>query len=495
MIHTTRTLALLAALAVLATACGQKEGVHVSLQGGGQPAPVQDVAGDEFAADDLATDEFAADGFTADEFGDELADGTGSGEVEGGLPDPGTGAAPSGGQPQPQAPTGNQTQAQPPSGGGQQPPPPAGGEQPPPSGGEQPPANPNDTVGVGDDRLVVGVHAPLSGAAPLPQTEFERGRQQYWTHVGPVDGRQVQVEVRDDQYNPSRATSVCNELIQRTQVFVLIGGGGADQIAACARTAAQQGVPYLSAGVDEGNLRSLRNYFAMSMSYPQQAPLVAQMIDARYRPSDNRVAIVRDRTPSFNNAINRLQEELQARGLQPQVIQYTNGPGTAQAVSGFQVAFGIMAPSDFVQIVRSPGGMNPQWVGMGITMGLNTVSGTACQGGNPYKGTFLSPFPGLNVIDSLDPEFRRAGGQGDIELALWGLNKNLHEVLKKMGGTVTRSNFIRTLETNVIETNVYPTLRHTPDNHFGASTAHVLEANCGTGQYETKPGDTFVSGF
>jgi branched-chain amino acid transport system substrate-binding protein len=97
--------------------------------------------------------------------------------------------------------------------------------------------------------------------------------------VGKVAGRDVRVIVRDDQYNPSRATSVCNQMIQQDQVFLLVGGGGADQIAACARTAAQQGVPYLSAGVDEGALRQLPNYFALSLSYPQQAPLIAQYID------------------------------------------------------------------------------------------------------------------------------------------------------------------------------------------------------------------------
>jgi hypothetical protein len=66
-----------------------------------------------------------------------------------------------------------------------------------------------------------------------------------------------------------------------------------------------------------------------------------------------------------------------------------------------------MAPSQFVQIVRSPGGANPQWVGVGITMGLNTVASAACAGGTNYKGHFLSPFPGLNVIDELDPRSAR----------------------------------------------------------------------------------------
>jgi branched-chain amino acid transport system substrate-binding protein len=377
-----------------------------------------------------------------------------------------------------------------------------GGGEPAPSGGGggdgggQQPAGPNDTVGVSADTITLGVHAPLSGAAPLPQTSFDAGREQYWKHGNKqVAGRSVRVIVRDDGYNPSRATSVCNQMIQQDKVFLLVGGGGADQIAACARTAAQQGVPYLSAGVDEGALRQLPNYFALSMSYVQQAPLLAEYINKNLKPGDGRVALVRDRTPGFNNVVNRMQEELQKRGMQPTVIQFQNGPSTAQAVSGYDTAFVIMAPSQFVQLVRSPGGANPQWAGVGITMGLNTVSGAACEGGNPYKGHFLSPFPGLNVIDSLDRDFRAAGGTDDVMLALWGLNKTIHEVLKKMGDNITRSNFIRTLQSQRIETNVYPALQHTSDNHFGASTAHLLIANCRSGEYETPQGGTFVSSF
>jgi branched-chain amino acid transport system substrate-binding protein len=310
-----------------------------------------------------------------------------------------------------------------------------------------------------------------------------------------VAGRTVQVIVRDDTFNPSTATRVCNQMIQQDQVFILVGGGGADQIAACARTAAQQGVPYLSAGVDEGPLRQLPNYFALSMSYVQQAPLIAQYIASNRRPEDGRVAIVRDRTPSYNNVVARLQQELQGKGLQSEVIQFSSAAGTAQAVSRFQTAFVIMSPSQFVQLVRSPGGNSPHWVGVGITMGLNTVANAACAGGNNYRGDFLSPFPGLNAIDSLDSGFRQAGGQDDIQLALWGLNKTIHEVFKKLGNDIGRAAFVNALETNEIRTNVYPALRHRPDNHFGANTAHLLQVNCSRGQYETPSGGTFVSSF
>ncbi|HWH33312.1 MAG TPA: ABC transporter substrate-binding protein [Egibacteraceae bacterium] len=137
----------------------------------------------------------------------------------------------------------------------------------------------------------------------MPQTSFATGKDLYWRHIGKVHGRTVEVFLVNDEYNPSRATSVCNDLIQREKVYVLIGGAGTDQISACARTAATQGVPYLSAGVDETQVRSLKNYFALSMTYIQQAPMLIQWVKKHSPPPNGKFGILRDRTPGFNAVV------------------------------------------------------------------------------------------------------------------------------------------------------------------------------------------------
>jgi hypothetical protein len=59
------------------------------------------------------------------------------------------------------------------------------------------------------DTITIGIHAPLTGAAPLKQTSFESGKELYWENGNggkPVEiyGRQVRVVFRDDQYFPTR---------------------------------------------------------------------------------------------------------------------------------------------------------------------------------------------------------------------------------------------------------------------------------------------------
>ena len=471
-----RSMALVVLLAMLAVACGQKEGVHnVGLTGdgggGGEFGGGEVVAGgDDGTAAVDGTDGFGTDPGAG---GTDTSGGT-TGGTSGGTTG-GTSGGTSGGT------TGGTSGG---TGGG-------GPSGPAPGGG--------DTTGITAETIKIGVHAPLTGAAPLPQSSFVAGKDQYWKHIGKVHGRNVEVVIVDDQYNPSRATSVCNELIQKEKVYLLVGGGGTDQISACARVAAQQGVPYLSAGVDEGQLRKLKNYFALGMSYLQQAPLLIQWIKKNSPPPNNKLAIMRDRTPGFNGVVAKVAELGKAAGYEVLIRQFQNGPSDASWLTqnDIKVAFPIMAPSSFVQIVRSPGGTIDQWAGIGITMGLNTVASTACQGNPAYSGSmFFSPAPGLNVIDQLDPNFRKAGGTDDIHLLLWGLNKDIHAVFQKMQpGNLSRQAFIQAFENNVIDTKVYPVLKHTPQNHFGAQDVHVLIANCQTSQYETPPDGIHRSSF
>jgi branched-chain amino acid transport system substrate-binding protein len=492
-----RILALIACCALLA-ACGQKEGVHsgrqVGFTGGGAADPAFDTADDGFGELD---DTFDADGDGApdvamvDDGFDDLggngqpADGGGAdaqpAQTSGGSAAPAGGGGGGGGG-EAAAPAGGSGPAEGGNGGG--------GDVTASGAGAEPTGG--DSTGVTADLIKIGVHAPITGAAPIPQQSVEAARQQYWDANGPVHGRNVEVIIRDDQYNPSRATSVCNELIQRQQVFLLAGVGGVDQIAACARTAAQQGVPYLSAGTVEGALRQLPNYFSVSMSYKQQATLVMQWVQRNSPPSNGKFAILRDRTPNFGEVVNEMERLAKAAGYEVLVHQVSNAPSAAQwlAQNQIEVAFPIMAPSLWVQIVNSPGGSIKQWIGVGPTMGLNSVASASCP--SIDGAVFFSSWSGLNQTDKLDPGFRRAGGGDDIMWASWGQNKAMATVFEGVGPNLTREAFINYLRTNEVKTGVVPTLRHSAENNFGVSEQHMLVADCGKREFVTPDEGLFV---
>src|SRR3954468_10106555 len=63
-----------------------------------------------------------------------------------------------------------------------------------------------DRTGVTATSIRIGIQATVTGAAPLPQNAFDKGKDLYWKYIaekGGVFGRNVEVLVRDDQFNTS----------------------------------------------------------------------------------------------------------------------------------------------------------------------------------------------------------------------------------------------------------------------------------------------------
>lgn len=468
-------LALAAMMAMLTVACGQKPGVHEQVVGAGGTTE-----------GGLTGDGAAGLGGGGETGG---ADGTGGG----GGTAAGGGTTAGGG-------TGGATQ-----GGGN-----GGGSA------AAAPSGPADRTGVADDSITVGIHAPVTGAAPFPADAFALGRDVYWTWSGApkVHGRSVKVLFEDDQYSPVTARDRCRKMAEQQSAFLLIGGGGTDQIQACAQYAASRQIPYLSAGVTEIGISNLPNYFALSMSYAQQGELLWQLIskDSRLSGSTNNVAMIRTDTPNFDDAHEAFVQAAQRRGKNlvydrtlpknPSQNDYNQAALELNSADA-QVVYVLVAPTHYVQLTaRLAPGYRPWWMGVGITMGLNAVLETGCNTSNNAidKALFFSPFPGLDKIDELDPDYRRAYRQknngaepDDIGLALWGLHKTLHEMLKNAGQDLSRQSFTAKTQTGSFSTNVYPPLKYTPEDHFGSSQVHLLKANCSSGQYVTEK--TFVGGF
>jgi ABC-type branched-subunit amino acid transport system substrate-binding protein len=511
-----RTIAASAALAFALTACGQKPGVHVE-NGVGDPlaqAPVADQApsdgGQATAAPaDSAIDTggVAADpGTTGDGNGADAATTTSPGATGGTDPN-GGGSTPS--------------QNDPGSGGTQQDP---GGDGDPqqPSGNdpaptdEQRPVTGDDRTGVTDDKITIATHAPVTGAAPLPTTSFEKSSDLYWRakfdQGGTVLGRtEVELLFRDDKYDPNSARQVCRELAQKA--FTLTGGGGTDQIQACGQFAGVAEVPYFSAGVTEAGLRENPWYFAASMSYKQQGPLLAQMVK-KFFPGKKVAAIVTD-TPNFDDAVEGWETGVQQSGLDyTRTLRHPKGDtswynafASELQSSGVEVIYILSSPVDYIRFAQqaSQGGYHPQYVGVGISMGLNAVLGSGCAepGTQVDEGMFFSPFPGLDYGRANVPEFFEAGEKynaptDDIALGLWGTNAVFDQLLSRYGqiygNDLTREDFRDMVEQQTdIKTKVFPTLSYSPQNHFGSQSAHLLKANCSIGEYETVA--SFVNAF
>lgn len=486
-----RLLALVATLVMVAASCGQKPGV--SLSAGGV------AAGDASSDLDL--------GPVPTEPGQEpLA------PEEPGAPVPGpeAGAAPTtpGAGPGPTA-GGTGTTAPKPAG------PAPAGPAPAPA-----PATKQDRTGIDDAKkeIVIGIHAPVTGAAPIEQKTFENGREVYWQFVrdngGILGGYNVRVVFRDDQFSPTVARQKCQEMVENEKVFLLIGGAGADQITSCARYAESVGVPYLSAGVNTEGLEGLKNYFAVSMTYAQQAPLLAGLIKNRIGKTNVGLAVLD--TPDFVDARKAAVAAIGAAGgkvVADEKIPKTAGKNETDATAanlakaGAEVVYVLTSPTiflNFTKSIRTQVGYDPDLVGPGITNGLNLVATAGCP--DVAKSQFLSPFPQLDVIDSLDPDYRRTyqakvrnQQPDDIGIALWGINKVTRMMLEASaanGAELSRQKLLAGITSGrEFKTNVFPPVRYSAADHFGARQAHLLRADCTALPPSFKTAAQFASGF
>src|SRR5206468_2062146 len=310
------------------------------------------------------------------------------------------------------------------------------------------------TPGITASTVNIGLHAPLTGTGtPFPNSSFQAGAGIFWQQPGhTVCGRKVQVEFKDDTYTPAGARNVCSQMAKRD--YLVIGGGGTDQIQACATDPDIQrlGVPYLSAGVTDNGLTGLSNYFAVSLTYAQQGTLVLQNAKNQgiANPAPSKVAsdnvkgknaewaIVTAQSPNFAGARDGMEAALRSAGIPYKDYQVDqNGRYQAAATQfGQQLAL------------------------------------------NGFKTIFVDAAPGY---DKATADCKKAynGSYDDIEWALWGLSESLWSLLKDASADLTRQNFIASTEHATIPGSVYPPVDFSHHGgHFGGTGAYVQKVNC-----------------
>lgn len=366
-----------------------------------------------------------------------------------------------------------------------------------------------NSTGVEDKVIRIGIHAPITGAAPVPAPSFDKGKDLYWKWLANNDqsihGRTVQVFGHNDEFDPSVAVQECQEMVEEEKVFLIIGVAGADQIARCAQYANSVGVPYISAGVTESGVNTLGTYFAIWASYKQQAPLLVEYMTSKLGAKGEKNGMVYFNTPGFLDGRAAWEAEMDDAGASVdymRAVPKNAGQTDAQAVATdlcqqqIKNVNVLTSPTFFIQLAAAAERQcDLQYVGVGLTMTIDTVASAACANNSSIDGArFLSPFPAYVDSNRFDPNFRKAGGSDDIQFGLWGMSKILHKMLLKPGENLTRERFIWHVQRmGKIATGVLPDVQFSPTDHFGGSEMHLNRADCGRRVWTTEI--PFFGGF
>ncbi|MFN2595037.1 MAG: ABC transporter substrate-binding protein [Actinomycetota bacterium] len=375
----------------------------------------------------------------------------------------------------------------------------AGGTGPESSGLGGPPSGGNST-GVDSDTIRIGLHVPITGAAPVPTSSFNKGKDLYWRWLDQnnikIGGRSVQVFAMNDGFDASRAASVCKEMVQKDHVFILIGFSGSDEETACARYAESVGVPYISGGSTETGLNDMPGYFTLWETYEQAAPLLAGEIVHDLNGKGVVNGMVRYDDPNLIGPRNAFVSSMRALGADVQFERTitsesntTDAAALAQALKqeNVQNVYMLVSPFFWLQVAHAAAqqGYFPTWLVM--DEGEEQLLQGGCENNAINNARALHMVPAYVDADKYDPDFHKAGGSDDIQWIIWGLSKVIGKMLSLPGRNLTRERFAWYLEHDrALSTGVVPQLSFSPENHFGGQAMHLLRADCQAGHWVTQ---------
>ncbi len=373
-----------------------------------------------------------------------------------------------------------------------------------------------DATGITATDINIGLHAPLTGTGtPFPNSSFVEGSKIFWKNPAhKVCGRNVNIDFEDDTYTPDGANKVCSAFASTK--FLVLGGAGTDQIQACATNTdmTRAGVPYLSAGVTENGLTGLGNYFAGSLTYRQQGPLLvtaanqngyakpAASIDNADNGGKAQWAIVTGASGNFTDARDGITKALDAAGIKYKVFPVDQSGnyqaaatqlGTTLALSGYKSVYTLTAPGYWVYMIggfygQSPTGNGVAWTGPGVSFSDFLVAQLVCSGSkNQISGHayYLAPNTGLDRATAEFKSDAAADGQAgdDIQWGLYGLDQSVFNALNATAKTgLTRQNFIAALQQQSFAVNGSYAPIAFNGSHFGGTGAYVQQVDCSKGE-------------
>jgi branched-chain amino acid transport system substrate-binding protein len=134
--------------------------------------------------------------------------------------------------------------------------------------------------GVTDTEIKVGTLIAQSGPVAPIGIPVLRGLEAYFKMVnekGGVNGRSIKLIAKDDEYNPQKAITLAEELVDSDKVFAIVGQLGTNVILATMDTFLEAGIPCVYQGGGSSKFTTAGpNYFPVQPNYLYEGKLFAK---------------------------------------------------------------------------------------------------------------------------------------------------------------------------------------------------------------------------
>ncbi len=156
--------------------------------------------------------------------------------------------------------------------------------------------SPRSEAGVTATTIKLGITVPLTGAAAPGYNKVPYGMKAYFDYVndnGGVNGRKIQLVIKDDAYSPILAKSVTNDLILKDKVFALVGTLGTANNEATSKFVNDKGVPRLFVNTGFSGFANTKKYpttYALFPSYYMEAKAIGGYLADKF--AGKKVALI-----------------------------------------------------------------------------------------------------------------------------------------------------------------------------------------------------------
>lgn len=149
-------------------------------------------------------------------------------------------------------------------------------------------------VGVTDDKILVGTFQAMSGPVAGIGRPMAQGMQAYFNYInenGGIYGREIELIVADDQFNPAKTVVEVRRMVEQDGVFAIVGGLGTPGILAVQDYLNNNKVPfvYQGGGSIEFSLPPKKYIFPVQPNYIVEGNIV---INYLVEQGHERIAIV-----------------------------------------------------------------------------------------------------------------------------------------------------------------------------------------------------------
>jgi branched-chain amino acid transport system substrate-binding protein len=371
-------------------------------------------------------------------------------------------------------------------------------------------------VGVTDDSITVGGTFPLTGVAAPGYSEIPTGAKAYFDFVnaaGGVNGRDIQFEVKDDGYDPTKTSSLTNELVLKDQVFATVGSLGTPTHSAVVDFLNDEEVPdlFVSSGSlgwgDDPEARPMT--FGWQPDYEIEGKIIGQYV-AENMP-DAKVGLFLQDDDFGADAEKGVRQFLDKQIVETQ--RYTSGnTDVAPQIAALQaskadlvLAFTTPSYTALAQLVSLKTGFKPQWYVSNVGSDpalvgslLQTFSKGAVPGNaSALNGVMTSEYiPGMDAPDNpwvqlWQKVWDQSGAKGELtNYRIYGMSwaYTFVQALQAAGKDLTREGLVDALQevgSSLEGPNLAP-YRYSEDSHLGISGMELVKLQDGKGEPLTK---------